>query len=144
MSQRGWERDSAHRAGLGVFDRHGAGSLGRDSLHFDSTRIEIEVAELEAEGFVDAHAGECEKADEQAELVTGLVVGPQHSRSRVRDFVSEGFDFLRRKETSLSVGDLAMRMPSTGLTRIAPERRAEPQIWDSTLRCFEIEAADKP
>ena len=44
----------------------------------------------------------------------------------------------------LRTGDLAMRMPSTGLARIAPARIAVPQICESTLRCLEIEAAESP
>ena len=47
-----------------MFDGYDARCLRRGSLDFDSTGIEIEVANLEAEGLADAQASKCEEANE--------------------------------------------------------------------------------
>ena len=93
-SQRGWQRNAADAAGLGLFDGDGAGCLRRGSLDLDSAGVEIAVADLEAEGFADAQAGECQEADEQAEFITGLVVWPRRLTWRAGYLRGQRFNFL--------------------------------------------------
>ena len=134
-------------AGLGVLDRYDARCLRRGSLHLDPTGIEIEVADLQAEGLADAQASKGEEADEQTRA--------RRAACRMAATLDGGGEFVisvasrcdlcaGERKRFVRTGDLAMRMPSTGLARIAPARIAVPQICESTLRCLEIEAAESP